>query len=152
MAATNTDKKPTPPLPSDWLRSTRHELITQDASYQLLKASDELRDLIIKTHFEDDEEIARTVQCLNKLQRYRIGEGCEPEYTSGIDMVKNWLASKPAKKGRARSDFMQGLARVYAPGSQELKETGKISAENAKPKKHLGILKSREEKQEEQPQ
>jgi len=136
--------------PYDFFKSTSHEVITHDASYQLLQPGESVREILSKTNLPDQDFLNRVAQCIAKLEECGLGEDAKPPYNSAINMVKNVLIGLNSLEGNSRAEFIQALGRLFAPGFYELKKTGKISAEGAKPKKHLGILKSREEKQEEQ--
>ena len=134
--------------PYDFFRSTAHEIVSQDAAFQLLRPGESLSDILAKTAIPDQDYFNRVVQCVAKLEDSELGEDAEPPYDAGINLVKNLLNGLNSLHARSRAEFIQGLSRVFAPGYFELLQTGKMTA-SLKSKKHAGIFKGKEEKDEE---
>ena len=138
--------------PYKFFEATRHDLIVQDASFQLLKPGETFDEILAKTAIPDQDFLMRICQAKMKLERYGCGEkAADPKLRSGVNFLKGILIGLNSVNARSRGEFIQGLSRVFAPTYFELMKTGKITSEG-KAKKHLGILKSREDKQQESDQ
>ena len=125
--------------PYDFFRSTAHELVTHDASYQLIQPGETIREILAKTVFFDLDDLNRVAQCIAKLEESGLGEDAEPPYDSGINMVKNILLGRVSIYGRSRGEFMQALGRLFAPSYFDLMQNGKIKGDGKA--KLLGRLK-----------
>lgn len=131
----------------DFFRSTAHELVSQDAAFQLIKPGESIKEILNKTTFPDNDYLNRVVQCIAKLEESELGEKAEPPYDSGMNLVKNICIGLNSIHGRARGEFMQGLGRLFAPSYFELMETGKVSTKE-EVKRKQGFFKKKEQKDE----
>lgn len=144
----NRDAAP-PSSPYDFFRSTAHELVSQDAAFQLIKPGESIKEILSKTTFPDNDYLNRVVQCVAKLEESELGENAEPPYDSGINLIKNICIGLNSIHGRARGEFMQGLGRLFAPSYFELLETGKMSTKE-EVKRKQGFFKKKEQRDEEE--
>lgn len=131
-------------------RETSHEIITQDASFQLLKPGKNIRENLSKTRFPDYDYMIRFNQLLHKANEYDIGDeaqGKHKDQLNAAEFCDNLLISLTSIKGFSRLEFNMSLSRLFAPSIVELPETGKISGDG-KAHKQLGVFKARDQKQE----
>lgn len=135
--------------PYSFFQNTAHELITHDASYQLLQSPSTLSEIWGKTNLPDRDFLLRVAQTVAKLEECDLGEGSEAPYDAPMNFVKNVLNGLISIEGFSRSEFIQALGRLFAPSVWELKKTGKISGGGKAGKQKYNVLKSREDKQEE---
>ena len=131
----------------DFFRSTAHELVSQDAAFQLIKPGESIKEILSKTTFPDNDYLNRVVQCIAKLEESELGESAEPPYDSGMNLIKHICIGLNSIHGRARGEFMQGLGRLFAPSYFELMETGKMSTKEEVKRKE-GFFKKKDQKDE----
>ncbi len=133
--------------PYDFFKNTAHEIITQDAAFQLIKPGTSFREILAKTNIQDRDFLNRVVQFKEKLEEYGLGENAWPPWNQSMEMLKDLLVGLTSIEGFGRAEFSMALSRLIAPALWELKKTGKISG--SKSAKQLGVLKAREQKESE---